>query len=60
MTSKTSGSAALHAAGGHSVVPWSSVVIAAAGAVCVGGEGEAVFSRCSLACRDHIALFRCR
>ena len=27
-----------------------------AGAVCGGDEGEAVFSRCSLACRDHIVL----
>ena len=51
MVSKSSGSAA-----GHSVVPSSSAVIAVAGGVCVGGEGEAVFARCSLVCRDHIAL----
>ena len=27
-----------------------------AGGVCVGGEGEAVFSCCCLVCRDHIVL----
>ena len=51
MVSRSSGSA-----GGHYVVPSTSAVLAVAGGVCVGGEGEAVFSRCSLACREHIAL----
>ena len=51
MVSKSSGSA-----GGHSTVPSSSAVIAVTGGVCVGGEGGAVSSRCSLVCRDHIAL----
>ena len=51
MTSRSSGSV-----GGHSVISSSSAAIAVAGAVCGDDEGEAVFSRCSLACRDHIVL----
>ena len=51
MTFKSSGSFE-----GHSAIPSSSAVNAVAGAVCVGGEGETVFSRCFLACRDHFAL----
>ena len=51
MTSRSSGSV-----GWHSVISSSSAAIAVAGAVCGGDESEAVFSRCSLACRDHIVL----
>ena len=51
MTSKSSGNVR-----GHSVVPSSSTVIAVAGGVCVGGEGEVVFSCCCLVCRDHMVL----
>ena len=41
---------------GHPVVISSSAFIAVAGAVCSSDEVGSVFSRCSLACRDHIVL----
>ena len=51
MTSRSSGSVV-----GHSVISSSVSAIVAAGAICVGDAVEAVFSHCSLACRDHIVL----
>ena len=41
---------------GHSVISSSSSVIAVAGAVFGGDEGELVFLRCSFSCCAHIVL----